>query len=239
MGLLDLFKKKESPFVSAVIAAGGSSSRMGGENKLLAEIGGMPVLARTMLAFQLHEMIDEIVVVARSDMLLTYAKMADTYGITKTTQVVAGGDSRAESVYKGLAACSTKAAYVLIHDGARPLVPAEVITRVIEGCQASTCASAAVPVTDTVRRFNRGTGLYELVPREDLRAMQTPQGGDRKLLTAALQNCVDKKLAVTDDHEALVAMGANPALVEGSYRNIKITTPEDLAIAAALLEEES
>ena len=238
MGLMDLFKKKKKPFVSAVIAAGGSSTRMGGENKLLAELDGIPVLARTLMAFQANENVDEIVLVARDDLLVTYANLARAYDIVKTRQVVAGGATRAESVWKGVTACDPKSDIVLVHDGARPLVPQSVIDRVIEGVQSSTCAAAAVPVTDTIRRFDKDKGFYQLVPREELRAMQTPQGADRKLLAAALQHCVENKLEVTDDVAALTELGANPALVDGSYRNIKITTKEDLAIAASLLEVE-
>ena len=237
--MFGLFKKKpERPHVAAVIAAGGSSTRMKGGNKLLAEVAGMPVLAHTLRAFEANGNIDEIVIVAREDLLLDYADLARTFEISKVSQVVSGGASRAESVYKGVCACGPDCAYVLVHDGARPLVTAEVIDRVVEKTIETGCAAAVVPVNDTIRVIDPDTGAITLADRSRMRAMQTPQGSDRQLLAAALKNCIDKGITATDDCAALEALGAKPELVDGSFRNIKITTAEDLAIAAALFEEE-
>ena len=238
--MFEFLKKKKKPvFMTAVIAAGGSSARMGGENKLLAEIAGLPVLIHTLQAFDRNPNITEIIISAKEDLLLTYAGLARDYGITKLTQVVAGGADRCESVYKGVMAASPESQYVLVHDGARPMIPQEVIDRVAETLlKGNNCAAAAVGVKDTIRMIDPETGEYTLLDRNNIRAMQTPQGADRQLLAAALKNCMDKKIAVTDDIAALETLGVKPVLVEGSYKNIKITTKEDLLIAEGFLTEE-
>lgn len=238
--MFGLFKKKKEPiFISAVIAAGGSSARMGGENKLLTEVAGLPVLVHTLRAFDQNPNISEIIISAKEDMLLTYAGLAREYGITKLTQVVAGGADRCESVYKGVLAASPEAKYVLVHDGARPMIPQEVIDRVVEALKkGNNCAAAAVGVKDTIRMVDPETGVCTLLDRTNIRAMQTPQGADRQLLAAALKNCMDKHIAVTDDIAALETLGVKAVLVDGSYKNIKITTKEDLLIAEGFLTEE-
>ena len=236
--MFGFLKKKEKPvFITAVIAAGGASTRMGGENKLLAEIDGLPVLAHTLRAFQQNPRISEIVISAKADLLVTYAELARDFGITKVSHVVAGGVSRTESVYRGVCAADPQATLVLVHDGARPMVPQAVIDRVIDGLQANNCAAAAVPVKDTIRQVDPETGACVLLDREKIRAMQTPQGADRQLLAAALKNCLDNGIAVTDELAALETLGVKPVLVEGAYENLKITTQEDLVLAEAFLTE--
>lgn len=237
--MFGIFKKKEKPpFISVIIAAGGSSSRMQGENKLLAEIGGLPVLAHTLLAFESNRNITEIIISAKEDMLLTYADIAKTFDISKATHVICGGSTRTESVYKGVCAANSLADYILVHDAARPLVSDDVINRVIAGIKDHSCAAAAVAVKDTLRIHDSSSNEYRILPRDEIKAMQTPQGADRHLIAAALQNCVSNNISVTDDCAALELLGAKPFLVEGSYKNIKITTKEDLVIAEAFLAEE-
>lgn len=234
-----LKKKKAAPFITAVIAAGGSSARMGGENKLLSEIAGLPVLVHTLRAFDQNPDISEIVISAKEEHLLTYAGLARDFGIQKITQVVAGGADRCESVYKGVMAADPQAAFVLVHDGARPMVSQEVIGRVIDALRkGNNCAAAAVGVKDTIRIVDPDTGEIRLLDRSHIRAMQTPQGADRQLLAAALKNCMEHKIAVTDDIAALETIGVKPVLVEGAYQNIKITTREDLLVAEGFLSEE-
>jgi len=232
-------KKKAEDFITVVVAAGGSSARMGGENKLLSEVAGLPVLVHTLRAFDCNPHVSEIIISAKEDMLLTYAGLARDFGIAKVTQVVAGGADRCESVYKGVMAADERAKYVLVHDGARPMIPQDVIERVIEALKkGNNCAAAAVNVKDTIRMIDPDNGTITLLDRSNIRAMQTPQGADRQLLAAALKNCLDNKIAVTDDIAALETLGVKPVLVEGSFKNIKITTKEDLLIAEGFLTEE-
>lgn len=229
-------KEKKTPFVTAVIAAGGSSTRMGGENKLLMEIDTHSVLAHTLLAFEQCPLISEIIISARSDMIVPYSNLAACLGIQKLKTVVSGGDTRCESVYRGACQASEKAQYIAVHDGARPLIRPEEITAVCEKAFVYTAAAAAVPVKDTIKRVEDGR-IMETVDRSQLCAMQTPQIADKALMLSALKNALDKNLNVTDECMALEAIHVRPAVVICSYENIKITTPEDIVFARAVLAE--
>ncbi len=227
-------KEKKPPFVTAVIAAGGSSSRMGGENKLLMELDNYSVLAHTLLAFEHCPTIAEIIISARSDMIVPYSNLAAELGIEKLKCVVTGGGTRCESVYAGACQASSEAKYIAVHDGARPLVRPEEITAVCEKAFVYTAAAAAVPVKDTIKRVEDNR-IQETVDRSNLFAMQTPQVADKALMLSALKNALDKDLNVTDECMALEAIHIRPAIVTCSYENIKITTPEDIVFAQAVL----
>ena len=229
-------KEKKKPFVTAVIAAGGSSARMGGENKLLMELDDRCVLAHTLQAFQNCPLISEIVIAARSDMIVPYADLASELGIDKLKCVTAGGNTRCESVYHGACQASPQAEYIAVHDGARPLVRPEEIAAVCEKAFNFTAAAAAVKVKDTIKRVEEGR-ILETVDRSQLCAMQTPQVADKALMLSALKNALDKNLNVTDECMALEAIHVRPAVVMCSYENIKITTPEDILFARAVLAE--
>ena len=229
-------REKKMPFVSAVIAASGSSTRMGGENKLLMEIGEQSVLAHTLLAFQNCSMISEIVIAARGDMIIPYSNLATELGIDKLKVVVAGGKTRCESVYAGARQVSDRADYIAVHDGARPLIRPEEIVSVCEKAFTYTAAAAAVPVKDTIKIVEDGR-ISETVDRSRLWAMQTPQVADRALLMSALKNAIDQNLNATDECMALEAIHVKPAIVMCSYENIKITTPEDVLFARAILAQ--
>lgn len=229
-------KEKKQPFVTAVIAAGGSSTRMGGENKLLMELDEHSVLAHTLLAFENCPSISEIILSARSDMIVPYSNLAADLGIQKLKTVVAGGSTRCESVYRGACQASEQAKYIAVHDGARPLVRPEEIKAVCEKAFTYAAAAAAVPVKDTIKRVEDGR-ILETVDRSQLCAMQTPQIADKALMLSALKNALDKNLNVTDECMALEAIHVRPAVVICSYENIKITTPEDILFARAVLAE--
>ncbi len=229
-------KEKKKPFVTAVIAAGGSSSRMGGENKLLMELDDRSVLAHTLLAFQRCPTISEIIISARNDMIIPYSNLAAELGIDKLKCVVAGGSTRCESVFAGACQASPQAKFIAVHDAARPLIRPEEITAVCEKAFEYTAAAAAVPVKDTIKRVEDGR-ILDTVDRSQLCAMQTPQVADRALLLSALKNALDRGLNVTDECMALEAIYVRPAVVTCSYENIKITTPEDILFARAVLAE--
>ena len=235
--MLRLFRKKEEkPFVSAVIAAGGSSARMGGENKLLYEIGGLPVLIHTMMAFEACPAVDEIILVARGDVLVEYSQLCRDFSVSKLSKVVAGGATRAESVYRGLSEVSERCRFACVHDAARPLILPEDIERVCAAAFECNAAAAACPMTDTVKVVRDGR-IERTVDRDSLVRAQTPQCADRQLLCAALQDAIQAGETVTDECAALERMGVRPTAVLCSAGNIKITTPEDLIIAQAMLEE--
>lgn len=229
-------KKKESPFASAVIPAAGSSTRMGKGNKLLLEIDHVPVLARTISAFEQCGMIDEIILVCREQDMVEYRALISEYGFRKVSSIVRGGSTRTESVLAGVRTAE-RAAIVAIHDGARPLVSEPVITSAIEAAIRERAAAPVVPIKDSVKRIGAGKIVSD-VPRADIAAVQTPQCFERDLILKALEKAVREGLPLTDDCSAVEALGVTCAATEGSYMNLKITTPEDIAIAEALLEME-
>lgn len=230
-----LGRKGESrPVCSAVVAAAGSSSRMGGENKLLMLLDGIPVLARTLLELDNAGLVDEIVIATRESELLEIAQLCKTYGIRKPVKVVRGGDSRLESVLLAAMECREDADFIAVHDGARPLADGRFIDSVVSCAHRTNAAAPAVPVKDTIKIAR--DGIVESTPdRSTLFAVQTPQVFDAQLLRAALQSAREKGAAVTDDCSAVEMLGKSVYLTDGSYENIKITTPEDLSLAAAIL----
>lgn len=229
-------KKKEPPFVTAIIPAAGSSRRMGGENKLLMDLDGIPVLGRTLLALEQCSIVREIIVAAGEEHIVTYADLGAALGISKLTKVVKGGASRQESVYKAALEASPKAQYLAVHDGARPLVTEEVVRKACEAAFLHTAAGAGVNVHDTIKELADGDHIGRTVDRDTLRAMQTPQVAEKALLLAALQSALETGAPVTDECSALERMGVRPVVTPGSFENIKITTPVDILFAKAVLE---
>ena len=225
--------KLAHPSCAAVIVAAGASTRMGGVDKVLAELGGLPVLSRTLRVFDDHDMIDTIIVVAREDQMQKISRVCSPYH--KVRIVVPGGASRQESVMNGLRAVPEGTELAAVHDGARPLVTPEVITKTILKAAKFGAAAPAIAVKDTIKVSKNG-GVDETPDRKTLFAVQTPQVFDLSLLLGALQNAKQKKLALTDDCSAVEALGMTVMLTEGSEENIKITTPLDLDIAALILK---
>ena len=227
-------REKKSGGVSAVIVAAGSSSRMGGMDKLAAPLGDSTVIAHTLRAFQECGEVTEIVLVLRKGS--EKPALAGASGCDKLGRVVHGGGTRTESAYAGVMACDPKAEIILIHDGARPLVTKEVIRNAVEGARKYGAAVPVTPVTDTVKVGK--DGFADSTPyRETLFAAQTPQAFRAELIKAALQDAVDKGFSLTDDCAAVEKLGMRVKLVEGDARNRKITLPSDLAVAEILLKE--
>lgn len=221
-------------YCGAVIVAAGSASRMGGIDKVMASLGGEPMIARTVRAFQSCDAIREIVVVTRQDLVCDIMHLCKDF--SKVTQVVAGGDTRQESVKNGLNALSSKVKLAAIHDGARPLVTNAVIDRTVRAGNTYGAAAPAIPVKDTVKTVQGGVVL-ETPERSKLQAVQTPQVFDVDLLAGALAKAEKEDYQVTDDCSAVEHLGFTVKIVEGDERNIKVTTPMDLKIAQLLLEE--
>lgn len=235
-----LFKRKKKPQLLGprcvcVVAAAGSSSRMEGADKLMEDLGGEPVILRTLRALSASPYIHDIIVVTREDLLLEIARLCRDNELTKVTQVLLGGQSRLESVYKGVCQAPKNAKLIAVHDGARPLVTHQVIHAVCHAASHCGAAAPAVEVADTLKRVE-GTCVTETLDRSSLRAVQTPQVFDAELLRASLQKAVEDGREVTDDCSAVEALGATVHLTAGDPRNLKLTTPTDLALARALLE---
>ncbi len=217
-----------------VIVAAGSATRMQGIDKTMAFLGGEPVIARTIRAFEECDAVKEIVVVTRSDLLMSVSDLCHKF--TKVTAVVVGGDNRVASVQNGLNALSAKTRLVAVHDGARPLVSFAVIDRTIRAAHSYGAAAPGVPVKDTIKTVNGGI-VTSTPDRKSLQAVQTPQVFDFDILRGALKKSVEKGWDITDDCSAVEKLGVRVRMVEGDERNIKITTPMDLKIAQMLLEE--
>ena len=236
--MFSFFKKiRESsrPQCTALVAAAGSSSRMGGVNKLLEPLDGVPVLARTLTALQLARQVDEIVVACREEDLLPISGLCHTYGITKCSKVIRGGESRVHSVLLAALEASPESRLLAVQDGARPLVTPELIDRVISAAVRCGAAAPAVPLKDTVKEVRDGGAVERTLDRSSLRAVQTPQVFDAQLLKAALQDALEQGAAVTDDCAAVERLGKVVFLVEGDEENLKITIPTDLVLAEAIL----
>ena len=219
----------------AVIVASGSASRMGGIDKVMAPLGGEPMILRTVRTFQNCGAIKEIVIVTREDLILPITELCG--GFDKVRAVVRGGDSRQASVKLGLSAFTDKMELAAVHDGARPLVSEAVIDRTIRAAHTYGGAAPVVSVKDTIKVFEGGF-IASTPDRETLRAVQTPQVFDLDLLRGALEKADKDGAAVTDDCSAVERLGLKIRLVEGEERNLKVTTPMDLKIAEMLLEEE-
>ena len=218
----------------AVIVAAGNASRMGGIDKVMAQLQGEPMIVRTVRTFQNCDAISEIVIVTRPDLIVPIGRLCRE--MPKVKAVVAGGASRQESVNLGLNALSDKVKLAAIQDGARPLITWQVIDRVVRAAHTHGAALPCVPVKDTIK-IGEG-GLVKNTPdRATLFAAQTPQVFDFDLLRAALKKAEQDGYNVTDDASAVEYLGMKVKIVEGDDRNIKVTTPMDLKIAEMLLEE--
>lgn len=224
---------KSSNGVPVIVVAGGSSTRMG-QNKLLINIGGIPVLARTLKMFQQSESISNIILVAAKETVFEYQKLCESYMITKVSDIVEGGQNRQESVLCGIKMLGAKAETVLIHDAARPLVSDEIITRVINGLSKFNAVIPVVKVKDTIKQIDENGVVIKTVSRDNLVQVQTPQGVIVKAYLTALSG---KDLnTFTDDASIFEAEGESVLTVMGDYKNIKITTPEDVLVAEAFLK---
>lgn len=221
-------------YCGAVIVAAGTASRMGGIDKVMADLGGEPMIVRTVRAFEECPAIREIVVVTREDLIPKITALCA--GFSKVIAVVAGGKDRPQSVENGLNALSNKVKLAAIQDGARPLITQTVIDRTVRAAHTYSAAAPGIPVKDTVKIVSGGV-VKETLDRSALQAIQTPQVFDKDLLMAALKKAAEDKTPITDDCSAVERLGMSVKIVEGDERNIKITTPLDLKIAELLLEE--
>lgn len=216
--------------VDAVIVAGGSSTRFGEGNKLLAELEGRPVLAWSLAAYEASPSVERIIVVAALPEMARFTQLGREFAPSKFAATTEGGTRRRDSVEAGLRA--SRARYVAVHDGARPLVTTEVIERCVAAAEGEPGAIAAVPVVDTIKEVSERR-IIGNPDRSVLWAAQTPQVVLRQAwLDAAAAGDDDE----TDDAAMLARLGLDCVVSEGDVANLKITTPADLAIAAALLQ---
>lgn len=220
----------------AIIVAAGSASRMGGVDKQILKLSDTPVIVHSLRAFDSLQIIDGIIVVTKPESVLNIQNLVSEYKISKVTDIVEGGTSRAQSVINGIAACGNDVGLVLIHDGARPLVTETIITEVKNAAELYGAATCAVPIKDTIKIVN-STGMVVSTPkRSELVSVQTPQGFKLNVLRNAIAGYKGNLDEVTDDCSFVELADGTVYTVNGSYENIKITTVEDIPIAEQILK---
>jgi len=222
---------------AALVPAAGRGERLGpGAPKALREIGGVPMLVHAVKALCSAPNVDVVVVAAPADAVeQTRALLSNVAGATDV-EVVSGGETRAESVARALIALPDDVDVVLVHDAARPLIPVELVTNVVNAVRAGN--RAVVPglaVVDTIKRVDAACIVQETVPRAELRAIQTPQGFDRALLQMAHAGVDPDALTITDDAGLVEAMGIEVLVIPGHEDAFKVTTPSDIVLAEAIL----
>lgn len=231
----------------AVILSAGRGKRMGGSiQKQYMDLCGKPVLFYTLKAFEESEVIDQVILVTGKDELNEVrTAIVDAYGFRKVTQIVEGGKERYDSVFHALQWIQStqepgEEFYLMIHDGARPFVDEGILRRLYEEVKRSKACVAGMPVKDTIKIVNENLEAEETPDRKKLWMVQTPQAFYGPLIIEAYSKMMaGAHDQVTDDAMAVELMMKHPVrMVEGSYRNIKITTPEDLLTAKAFIQEE-
>lgn len=223
--------------IAVVVPAAGQGRRMGSRiSKQYLLLGGKPVLVHTLEALEANSLVAEIVVVARREEIdFCQREIIGRFGLTKVKAVVEGGKERQDSVFAGLQQITNSYRWVAVHDGVRPLLTSEVMNRVFAGVQSFPAVAAAVPLRDTVKLASADGWVEKTLPREGIWAIQTPQAFERELLLKAHQRAKEEGFYATDDAALVERLGVKVRLVMGSSENLKVTTPEDLVVAEAIL----
>ncbi len=222
---------------SVIIVCAGNSTRMQGVNKILLPLGKTNVIGNTLMAFEKCESVKDIIIVCRESDEDEIRNTAQKLNITKLHNFARGGDTRQKSVVNGLRKIAADTELIAIHDGARPLVKPEHIEKVIKDASVFGGATLGVPVKDTIKVVQ--DGLIEDTPsRSSLYITQTPQIFKRRLYFEGVDFAEEHNLDFTDDCQLIEALGTKVYMTVGDYKNIKITTPEDIEIAETLLKQE-
>lgn len=236
---MSLFKREKPqetpPFVSVVIVAAGNATRMGGVDKQFLSIGDAPVLLHTVRAFAMLPDVREIIIATKEESIPKVFSLLKEYAVPKIKDIVRGGKNRAESVAAAVSRISQDTQYIAIHDGARPLVTSTCIEETLQAAYAHGAAATGVRVKDTIKVVGEDGRILSTPDRSTLWAVQTPQVFATSLYVDALKN-VPNSAQFTDDCKLMEEAGVPVYMVEGSYENIKITTPEDIVVANAILE---
>ncbi|MBR4654364.1 MAG: 2-C-methyl-D-erythritol 4-phosphate cytidylyltransferase [Kiritimatiellae bacterium] len=223
--------------VTAVIVAAGKSDRMGaGTDKAFLSLGSRPVIAWSLLAFEHCPDVDQVVLVVRKDQQTAAKALVRMFGVSKIHAIVPGGKERQDSVMAGLKAMDSDTRIVVVHDGARPCVKPETITEVVKLARRTGAAVVGCRIWDTVKYVEKGAQVDHTEDRSKLWAVQTPQAFSAPLLARAYAKVVEEKRTVTDDSAAVELLGEPVKIYESNAVNLKITTVEDLQVAAGVLK---
>jgi 2-C-methyl-D-erythritol 4-phosphate cytidylyltransferase len=222
--------------VTVIIAAAGQGKRMArGTNKVFISLNNRPLITHTLDVFEACPDIDDIIVVVGKEDIQQMRSIIDTYRYRKIKDVVQGGTERQHSIANALKKIPADAQLVLIHDGARPLITEEVIHRVLLASQKTGAAIVAVPVKDTIKTVNIEGFVVETLDRTTLWAVQTPQAFNRDIIEQAYRLAEEEGFIATDDAGLVERTGIKIGLIMGDYNNLKVTTPEDLIVAEAII----
>jgi 2-C-methyl-D-erythritol 4-phosphate cytidylyltransferase len=224
--------------VTALVPAAGMGKRMGkAVAKQFLPLGGKPMLAHTLLAFQRSPEIDEIIpILSEEDMETCLRDVIEAFHLTKVKTLVVGGKERQDSVYNGIGKLEKDVAVILVHDGVRPFVTHEMIRECVEYARKGECVAVGVPLKDTVKEVDSKGIVRQTLERSRLWAIQTPQAFPVKVLRKAYDESYKNKVYGTDDATLVERSGTKVRVLMGSYENIKITTPEDLMLAEEILK---
>ena len=223
---------------TAIIAAAGSGNRMASDRpKQFLQLAGAAIIFHTLKPFEQCDSIQEVIVVLPAEESAGFLSMAGKFGLRKLTRVVPGGATRADSVKRGLMAVrAVKADIVAVHDGVRPFVTADEISCTVAAAQVYGAAILVAPVTDTIKQVS-GQTVMRTLERGELRHALTPQCFRYETLRRAYERADVNDPSLTDESSLVEQLGEIVTVVEGSHRNIKITTPEDLIIAESIIRE--
>lgn len=224
--------------LTAILVAAGDSRRMGFD-KLFAKIGGTPVIAHTMRAFERAGCVTEIIVVAREDRIAEIKTIIRHEHLQKVRSIIPGGKRRQDSVRTGLDQLDTATQYVAVHDAARPLITAQQVESVFDQCRIHAAATLAEPISDTLKYADTEFFVSGSVDRHQLYAMQTPQMFERQLLEDAYRAVDAENASVTDEVSAVERLGHKIVLVPNENLNFKITYPRDLALAEFVMTQQT
>ncbi|MGO3751404.1 MAG: 2-C-methyl-D-erythritol 4-phosphate cytidylyltransferase [Peptoniphilaceae bacterium] len=227
-------------FVCAIIAAAGVGKRMNKSvNKQFLEINDIPILAHTIKKIESSKYVDFIILLIKPNEINYIGKIINRYGISLPFKMVYGGEERQDSIYNGLINMPNKTEIVLTHDGARPFVDVDKINLAIESVFETGACTLGNPVKDTIKISSNGKYVDYTPNRDEIWAIQTPQVFEKDIIIKAYVQAFEEGYYGTDDCSLVEKTGKKVKLILSDYKNIKITTPEDLIIANSLIEDEN
>ena len=226
------FSSDREKTFTAVIPSAGKSQRMQGINKLFADLEGKPVIIRTLEAISADQRIKNIILVVSSDVVSRVYNILKKFPIPKLIKIVEGGERRQDSVYQGI--INAECEYVVIHDGARPLLSESLLMRILDSIDSTPGVIPAITVNDTIKRIDDKGFVVETLDRSEIARIQTPQVFKRRVLMESYRVLEKRNITITDDSSALEIAGFAIKIVEGSEFNLKITRKEDLQLAGAI-----
>jgi 2-C-methyl-D-erythritol 4-phosphate cytidylyltransferase len=234
---LNARQRTASGRVVAVIPAGGTGTRMGADvPKQFLPLGGVPMLLHSLRAFDRAPSVDAVIlVVPHEEQRRALTDVIERYGVKKVQKVVAGGETRQQSVYNGLKETGPDVEIVVVHDAVRPFVTEDLIEQSIQAARKGGGAIVAIPLKDTLKQAGPDRQIQRTLDRNEMWLAQTPQTFRRDLLLEAYEKAAIERLQATDDAALVERLGHKVGIVAGTWENIKVTTPEDLVLAEAIL----